>query len=151
VRGELEATLEPFRFELDYHFGYHPGDSATYLVRRLAQNQIASGALGDHVSHRAELGVVLLPNAVFAFEVSPSLRFDENPPLVQQGRELAFTRARGRYELGLELRLHAALGRGHRLELYYARPLLASYDEDPFFPIVMPEQGFGLAFRVSAP
>jgi hypothetical protein len=151
LRAEFAATVEPFRIELHYHFGYHPGDAASYLVRRIDGNQIASGVLGDFIGQRVELAVVVLPNAPFSIELAPSFRADENPPLIQQGKEYTVTRERLRYALGLEGRLHARLGREHRLELFYEQPLLAAYDEDPFFPIAVPAQGFGLAWRVTAP
>jgi hypothetical protein len=151
LHAALAATFEPFRFELDYHFGYHPGDASTYLVRQIGGNQIASGVLGDFVGQRAEFGVTVLPNAPFSIELAPSFRVDENPLLIQQGEEYAVTRERVRYELGLAGRLHARLGRAHRLELFYEQPLLAGYDEDPFFPIAVPAQGFGLAWRVTGP
>jgi hypothetical protein len=151
LQAGLAATLEPFRFALDYHLGYHPGDASSYLVRRISGNQVASGVLGDFVGHRAELGVMVLPNAPFSIELAPSFRVDENPPLIEQGKEYALTRERLRYELGLEGRLYARFGRAHRLELFYEQPLLAAHDEDPFFPIAVPAQGFGLAWRVTGP
>jgi hypothetical protein len=151
LHAAFAATVEPFRVELDYQFGYHPGDTASYLVRRIGGNQIASGVLGDFVGHRAELGVMVLPDAPFSIELAPSFRVDENPPLIQQGKEYTVTRERLRYELGLEARLYARLGPTQRLELFYEQPLLAAHEEDPFFPIAVPAQGFGLAWRVSAP
>ena len=151
LHAEFAATFEPFRFELEYHFGYHPGDASTYLVRRISGSQVASGVLGDFIGHRAGLGVVVLPEAPFSIQLAPSFRIDENPPLIEQGKEYALTRERLRYEVGLEARLHARLGRGHRLELFYEQPLLAAYDEDPFFPIAVPAQGFGVAWRVTGP
>jgi hypothetical protein len=151
LEAALGTTFELLKVELDYHFGYHPGDAATYLVRQIGGSQIASGVLGDFFSHRAKLRLIALPKGRFSVEVAPSFSIDENPPLVEQDRELAFLSERARYEVGLEGRLHLRLGRGHALELFYEHTFLDAHEEDPFFPIVIPARGFGIGWRVTAP
>jgi hypothetical protein len=147
----LAAALESLRVELLYHVGYHPGDAASYLVRRVGSNQIASGVLGDFVTHRLKLGLVLFPQAQFSLALAPTFSLEENPPLLEGGKELAFLKERTRRELGLELRVGARLSSSHRLELFYEHVFLDAWQKDPFFPIVVPERGFGVAWRIAGP
>lgn len=151
LEGSLGAHFSALSFELGYHGGYHPGDASTYLVRRLGGDQIASGVLGDYTTHRLRLRAVAFPSARVSLSLTPSLWLDENPPVVSEGREYSVFPERLRTELGLEARLSARLGNGYRLELFAEDVFLNAYERDPFFPIAVPERGFGLAFRAEVP
>ncbi|MDQ2646890.1 MAG: hypothetical protein M3020_24005 [Myxococcota bacterium] len=151
LEGTLDVRFSVLALELGYHGGYHPGDASTYLVRRLGGAQVASGVLGDYTTHRLRLAAVLFPSARVSLSLAPSLWLDENPPLVVKGREYSVFRERLRAELGLEARLSTRLGGGHRLELFAADVFLNAHEQDPFFPIDVPERGFGLAFRTGVP
>lgn len=149
--GSFGVRFPALALALGYHGGYHPGDASTYLVRRLGGDQVASGVLGDFTTHRFRLGAVLFPSARVSLSLAPSLWLDENPPLVVKGREYQIFRERLRAELGLEARLSTHLGGGYRLELFAADVFLNAHERDPFFPLDVPERGFGLAFRTGAP
>lgn len=151
VELTLAAALDPLFLELAYHGGYHPGDAASYLVRQLGDNQVASGVLGDFWSHELALEIAAGRSSRFWFDLTPSLKFDETPPLVQNGRELAFVRDRARFELGMRARAGARLSPSHALELFAEAPLTRAWERDPFFPIVLPARGFGVAWRISGP
>jgi hypothetical protein len=151
LEGTLGARFSVLALELGYHGGYHPGDASTYLVRRLGGDQVASGVLGDYTTHRLRLAAVLFPSARVSLSLAPSLWLDENPPLVVKGREYRVFRDHLRAELGLEARLSARLGGGHRLELFAADVFLNAHEQNPFFPLDVPERGFGLGFRTEAP
>lgn len=151
LEGSLGARFSALSLELGYHGGYHPGDASTYLVRRLGGDQVASGVLGDYTTHRIQLRTVLFPNSRVSLALVPSLWLDENPPVVAQGREYALFPERMRTELGLEARLSTRLGRGHRLELFVEDVFLNAHERDPFFPVSVPERGFGLAWRTGVP
>ncbi len=151
VESALGVRFPALQLELGYHGGYHPGDASTYLVRRLGGDQVASGVLGDYTTHHLRLGAVLFPSARVSLSLAPSLWLDENPPVVVKGREYQVFRERVRAELGLEARLSTRLGGGHRLELFVADVFLDAHERDPFFPIEVPERGFGLAFHTGVP
>ena len=141
LEGSLAARFSAFSLELGYHGGYHPGDASTYLVRRLGGDQVASGVLGATV----------FPNARVSLTLTPSLWLDENPPVVSGGREYVVFPERLRTELGVEARLSTRLGRGFRLELFVEDVFLNAHERDPFFPLSVPERGFGVALRTGAP
>jgi len=151
LEGKLGVRFAALSLELGYHGGYHPGDAATYLVRRLGGNQVASGVLGDYTTHRAELRAVLFPNGRASLALTPTLWLDENPPVVSGGNEYRLFPERVRTELGLEARLSTHLGGGHRVELFAEEVFLDAHERDPFFPIAVPERGFGLAYRTGLP
>jgi hypothetical protein len=149
--ADLAARLDWLSFELAYHVAYHPGDAASYLVRQLGGNQIASGVLGDFWSHELALEIGIAKRSRFWFSLTPNLKVEENPPLVQEGREFAFLDERARVELGIGARAGTRLSASHELELFAESPLTDSWERDPFFPIVVPARGFGLAFRAWGP
>lgn len=149
--ASLAASTAALGVELDYHFGYHPGDAASYPVRQVGSGQVASGVLGEHVRHRAALALVAFPSARYALELAPSFTVDENPSIVVGGRKYAALPERLRYEVALAVRLRARLTANHRLELSFERPFLGAHERDPFFPIVVPARGFGLTWKASGP
>jgi hypothetical protein len=149
--AELAARLEPVSFELAYQLAYHPGDAASYLVRQIGSNQIASGVLGDYWSHELALEVGIAKRSRIWFSLTPSLKVEENPLIVQEGREFAFLTERTRVELGVRARFGVRLSPAQELEAFAESPLTHAWQRDPFFPIVLPARGFGLAFRVWGP
>jgi hypothetical protein len=151
LEAELAAWFEPVSLELAYHLAYHPGDAASYLVRHVGPNQVASGVLGDFWSHELALDAGIGKRSRFWAELTPRLKIEENPPLVQGGQELTFLPERGRLELGVRASFGARLSASHSLELFGETPLTRSFERDPFFPIAMPARGFGVVLRMSGP
>lgn len=148
--GELALSIPETRLTLDYRFGFYPGGPAAYLVRNVG-NQFATGALSFFWYHEATVGLRLFPERRFSLGVFPSFRVDQSPRLIERDQERAFLPEGQRYEIGLEVALRTRLGGGHALELSYRHLFLEAWEKDPFFPIVIPARGFGLAWQLGVP
>jgi hypothetical protein len=145
--ADARATLllTDLTLELDYRFGFRPGSAATYLVRTIG-NQYASGALASCWSHAAGAGARLFPGRRFSLGVHATWSVEQSPRLVERDRSIAFLPEAVRHEIGLELRLRARLSNRNALELFYEHVFLDAFEKDPFFPIVVPARGFGVAW-----
>jgi hypothetical protein len=143
--GRAALRLPDLTLELDYRFGFRPGSAATYLVRTRG-NQYANGALASCWSHAAGAGARLFPERRFSVGVSGTWSVEQSPRLVERDRSVAFLPEAVRHELGLELRLRARLSKHDALELFYEHVFLDAFEKDPFFPIVVPARGFGVAW-----
>ncbi len=146
---EFSLTFERLQITLGYELAYHPTAAATYLVRRLENQSYANGALGDFFTHDLRLVASFRASELVTLELSPSGSIEQNPSLIDRGQRLPFVSELLRYELGVEARVRLRLSRRHALELSYEQPFLRDWEADPFFPIALPEQGFGVAWRLS--
>ena len=155
--GQTEVFLEPMlglsaanlRLAALYHFGFHPGNTATYLVREVGPQSYASGALAPYLTHR--LGVSLQWSfwPRFRLGVAPELSVDDNPLVVARGVRIRFIEEVARFDVGMDACLCIDAHPGHTLELHYKHWFLHSWQQDPFFPIQLPDQGLTLAWKVS--
>ena len=149
VFGEVSASVEWKRWALsgDYRLGYSPTSAVAYLVRQVGNQSYASGALGDHFAHRLRAGVTLKLDSRFSFQLNPEWSIDENPGIIEQGVEYLVTPERLRHELGVEGRFTIHIDEHNVFEAFYEHLFLRSWDKDPFFPIVIPQHGFGIAWH----
>lgn len=155
--GQASASLAPafsliferLKFALDYELAYHPTAAATYLVRRLENQSYVNGALGDFFTHHFRLAAAFRATDLVTLELSPFGSIEQNPTLIDRGQRLPFVHELLRYQLGVGARVQLRLSRRVALELSYELPFLRAWEADPFFPIVLPEQGFGVAWRLS--
>jgi hypothetical protein len=155
--GQARASLAPtislaferFHFTFDYELAYHPTAAATYLVRRIENQSYVNGALGDFFTHDFRLVAAFRASELVTLELSPFGAIEQNPTLIDRGQKLPFVYRLLRYELGASARVRLRLSRRHALTLSYEQPFLRDWEADPFFPIVLPEQGFGVAWRLS--
>jgi hypothetical protein len=141
------ATVdEPVAVSLNYRFGYSPGEHAAFLVRRVANQSYTSGALGPFAHHRVNAAAELPISQRLSVRLAPSLTLMELPFLIERtgGRQLQ--RERVAFELDLAAAVRLRLSAEHRLELRGSLPLVAATDIDPFFPIVIPARGVGIAW-----
>jgi hypothetical protein len=130
-----------------YRPAYHPGSAASYLVREVGNQSYASGVLGDYWTQQVRLGLRVFPGRRFSFTLTPEWSIDENPTVVERGIEYRVLEKVMRHELGLEGRFTIRLGKQQAFEAFYKHLFLRSWEHDPFFPIVIPEHGFGLAWH----
>jgi hypothetical protein len=120
-------------------------------VRQVGNQSYASGALGDNFAHRLRASAVLKLDQRFSFQLSPEWTIDENPGIIDRGVEYLVTPERLRHELGLEARFTVRIDEHNAFEAFYNHLFLRSWEEDPLFPIVIPEHGFGLAWHGWSP
>jgi hypothetical protein len=146
---EFSLAFERLHFTLGYELAYHPTAAATYLVRRLENQSYVNGALGDFFTHDLRLVASFRASDLVTLQLSPSASIQQNPSLIDRGQRLPFVYELLRYELGLRAGVRLRLSRRHALELSYEQPFLRDWEADPFFPIALPEQGFGVAWRLS--
>jgi hypothetical protein len=141
------ATLDrPVAVSLGYRFGYSPGEHAAFLVRRVSNQSFTSGALGAFAHHRFNAAGELPISKLLSIRLAPSLTFMEVPLLIERtgSRQLQHERVTVELDLAAAIRLH--LGDAHRLELRGSLPLIDATDLDPFYPIVIPARGVGIAW-----
>ena len=137
----------PIDLSLAYRFGFSPGEHASYLIRRSGAQVFTSGALGPFSRHRVS-GAASVPLLwAFSLWLMPQWTISEVPVLIEQGGSRLVQSERWVHELDLQLALRLQLGQ-HRLELHGSLPLLASWDLDPFFPIVIPDRGVGITWQI---
>jgi hypothetical protein len=139
-----------FELSLGYRFEYHPGTTATYLVRQIGGQGYTSGALDTFLAHRVSAMVSYAFDSVWAVQLAPDFRVEEQPLLVERDSTTAFLPDAYRYELLFTASIEARFDPQNALRLRYSQPLLRGWDEDPFFPISIPEQGVRLTWIFSA-
>lgn len=152
--GQSEFYLEPtLQFEISawafgsqYHLGFHPGNTASYLVRKVGVQSYASGALGPYLGHVVSAWGQWSVGR-WHYRVTPSLTVDENPFIIERGQAYQISSSLLRYDLGLEARLLIDLVAEHRVGLFFKHWFLRAWEEDPFFPIQIPDQGFGIFWQ----
>lgn len=144
------ATLDqPIAASLAYRFSYFPGEHATYLIRRVANQSFTSGALAAFTQHRIDGAAELSLTRMFSLRLAPSLTFSEVPLLVERVGTRQLLRELWYAELDLNAAIRMRLGAAQTLELHLALPLLRASDIDPFFPIAVPAQGLGITWSVA--
>ena len=139
-----------FELSLGYRFEYHPGSTATYLVRQIGTQGYTSGALDSFLAHRVSAAVSYALDSVWSAQLAPDFRADEQPLLVERDSTTQFLPDQYRYELLFSASIEARFDPHNALRLRYSQPLLHGWDEDPFFPISIPEQGVRLTWIFSA-
>lgn len=143
----IGATLDrPVALSLNYRIGYSPGEHAAYLVRRVANQSYTSGALGAFAHHRFNAAGELALSKLFSVRLAPSLTFMQVPLLIERGGSRQLIHEQVAVELDLAAAVRLRLGDAHRLELRGSLPLVAATDLDPFYPIVIPARGVGIAW-----
>lgn len=147
VEGSASLQARRFALSCDYRVSYHIPSAVAYLVREVNNQSYASGALGDYWAHRVRVGVKLELDPRFSFQLTPEWTIEENPGVIDHGVEYLFLRERVRHELGLEGRFTIRIDEHNAFEAFYKHLFLRSWDLDPFFPIVIPEHGFGIAWH----
>lgn len=141
------ATLDrPLALSFSYRFGYSPGEHAAFLVRRVANQSYTSGALGEFAHHRFNAAGELPLSKLFSIRLAPSLTFMQAPTLIERGGGRLLEREKVAIELDLAAAVRLRLADTHRLELRGSLPLVAATDLDPFYPIVIPARGVGIAW-----
>lgn len=145
----LALDLQRLFLALDYELGYHPRAAATYLVRRVDNQSYANGALGDFFTHDFRASGTFRASHRVALKLSLFAAVEQNPTVIQHGRELAFVHELLRYELGASAELCFQLSRRNSLTLAYDAPFARAWESDPFFPIALPEQGLRVAWSLS--
>jgi hypothetical protein len=149
VFAELSALLESGRWALGggYRLGYRPRAAVAYLVRQVGTQSYASGALGDHFMHHLTAGLSMRLDRRFSFRLGSEWSIAENPGVVDHGVEYLVMPEKLRHELGVEGRFTLRIDEHNAFEAFYEHLFLRSWDKDPFFPIVIPEHGFGIAWH----
>lgn len=141
------ATLaEPVAVSLNYRFGYSPGEHAAFLVRRVSNQSYTSGAVGPFAHHRVNAAAEFPLARRFSVRLAPSLTFTQIPLLIERTGSRQLQRETVAVELDLTAAVRLQLSAEHRLELRGSLPLIAATDVDPFFPIVIPARGVGIAW-----
>ncbi|HKU36845.1 MAG TPA: hypothetical protein VJR89_01825 [Polyangiales bacterium] len=145
--GVGASLAKPIALSLAYRFEYSPGEHATYLIRRAGPQVFTSGALAPFARNRfrAAAGVPLF--GPVSFWLFPEWTISQVPLLVELGATRRVQLETWTHELVLGGALRLTLG-AHRLELRGSLPLLPSQDLDPFFPIVVPARGLGIAWHI---
>jgi hypothetical protein len=144
------ATLEaPIAASLNYRFGYSPGEHAAFLVRRVANQSFTSGALAPFAHHHIHAAAELALTRVVSVRIAPALDITQVPLLIERGGSRLLLRERAIVELDLSAAVRFRLNATHRLEVRGSWPLIAATDIDPFFPIVMPARGVGIAWFIA--
>jgi hypothetical protein len=144
VEPSLEYASEHWSLGGHYRFAFHPGDVSTYLVRKVGNQSYAAGALAPYLTHSIRIWLELFRRQRFAVRLTPELTIAENPLVVARGQAIRFIEELVRYDFGLELSLRCALGQGNTLSMFYKHWFLKAWERDPFFPIQIPDQGFGI-------
>ena len=139
-----------FQLALGYRFEYHPGSTATYLVRQIGNTGTTSGALDAFTAHRISAAARYALDDHWSVELAPDFRVDEQPSIIERDGPSSLVRERFRYELLFAASIEARFDWQNALRLSYSQPLLRAYDEDPFFPITVPEEGVRLTWLFSA-
>jgi hypothetical protein len=141
------ATLDrPIAVSVAYRFGYSPGEHAAFLVRRVANQSYTSGALAAFAHHRVMAAAELTLSRRFSVRLAPTLNVTQVPLLIEFGGTRQIEKELLAIELDLAAAVRLRLSAEHRLELRGSLPLIAATDHDPFFPIVGPAQGIGIAW-----
>jgi hypothetical protein len=141
------ATLDrPIAASLAYRFGYSPGEHAAFLVRRVANQSFTSGALAPFAHHRVMAAAELTMSRRFSVRLASNLDILEVPLLIEFGGSRLIETEKLAIELDLAAAVRLRLSAAHRLELRGSWPLVAATDHDPFFPIVVPARGIGIAW-----
>jgi hypothetical protein len=150
---EASASTETQRFVLhgDYRIGYRPATAVAYLVRQVGNQSYASGALGDNFGHRLTLALSWRLDERFSFRLRPEWTIEENPGVIDHGIEFLVMPERLRHELALEGRFTIRIDEHNAFEAFYQHLFLRAWEKDPFFPIVVPERGFGIAWHGWSP
>jgi hypothetical protein len=132
----------------DYRFGYLPGNTATYLIRRFDDQSYTNGALAAHVRHRvrAALGVGL--SSSWSLHLRPEWSVLRTPELVEVEGTRRFAADDWLDELSTRLSLRYRFDERHSIELFYDHAFFEAFEHDPFFPIVIPQRCGGFAWRV---
>lgn len=134
--------------QADYRITYHPGSAASYLVRRVDNQSYASGSLSSYWSHRARLSLLLAASRTLKLKIPIEWTAHQSPGLIDEGQTFAFLPEGVRHELGLEGRLRIQPNSAFALEMFYKHLFLDAYEIDPFFPIAIPDGGFGFAVHL---
>jgi hypothetical protein len=144
----LGASLrEPWRIGLSQRVGFSPGEHATYLVRRVGAQSYTSGALTPHWQLRTQAAAEHGLWGPLSLQLTAAWTARQWPELVEAGgRTTRITAARWGHDLALGVALRVQVAAGHRLELRAEWPLISSAAADPFFPMVMPQRGVGVAW-----
>jgi hypothetical protein len=150
IGASTSARAGRLGLALGYRFEYSPGSTATYLVREVSRQGYTSGALDVFLAHRVSAEVEYALNDDWSARIAPDFRVDQQPSVVERSGATAFLADAYRYELVFEASLQARLGEHHALRLGWSQPLLFGWDDDPFFPIQVPEQGPRLTWLVRA-
>ena len=133
---------------LAYRFAYSPGYTATYLIRRNAQG-FTNGSLAASTAHRVTAMLGYAITRAFSLHLTPEWVMREQPLLVERDATVAFLSERWLHEIAIEAALRLHLDEHHLLELGYRHLLLEAFNQDPFFPIAIPERGVGLSWHVT--
>jgi hypothetical protein len=146
------ATVRAGRLDLalGYRFEYSPGGAAAYLVREVSLQGYTSGALETFTAHRVSAELAYRLDDVWSARLTPDFRADEQPVLVERSGTTQFLADGYRFELLFEASIEARFDEHHALRLGYSQPTLFASDDDPFFPIHVPEQGVRLTWLFSA-
>lgn len=138
------------KLALGYRFEYHPGSTATYLVRQIGNTGTTSGALDAFMAHRVSAAATVALDEHWSVELAPDFRVDEQPSVIERGGPTRLLLERFRYELLFAASIQVRFDAHNALRLGYSQPLLLAFDEDPFFPITVPEEGVRLTWLFSA-
>jgi hypothetical protein len=141
------ATLDrPIAASLAYRFGFSPGEHAAYLIRRVDNQAFTSGALGPFAHHRVMAAAEFELSRLLSVRLAPTLTIMEVPLLIERGasRQVETELLAIEFDVAAAVRLRVSAA--HRLELRGSLPLVAASDVDPFFPIVVPARGLGIAW-----
>jgi hypothetical protein len=142
--------LGPLDVALGYRFEYNPGSTATYLVREVSRQGYTSGALDTFTAHRVSAELAYVFDHMWSARLAPDFRADEQPRLVESSGTTPFLAGSFRYELLFEASIQARFGWQNALRLGYSQPVLLGSDDNPFFPIDVPQQGVRLTWLFSA-
>ena len=134
---------------LAYHYSYFPGNTASYLIRRVGNQSYTNGSLSAFEHHRIGGLLQLDPNAHFRLRLWPTYTARVVPLLNNRSGVVALQRERWLHELGFRLELGVRVGTHSWLQLHYSQPVIESWTLDPLFPLIMPDQGVGLAWQIT--
>jgi hypothetical protein len=141
--------VNAFDASLAYRFEYSPGYTATYLLRRTGPQSYTNGSLDSSIAHRVSASAGYAISRALSLRLSPEWVMAEQPRIVERDATFALLAERWLHEIAIEAELRWHLGEQHLIALSYRHFLLESWNEDPFFPIAIPERGVGLSWHVT--
>ena len=148
--GGPSLHLDGFEAALEYRFGVFPGSPASYLVRRIGTQSFATGSLDRFIEHRLSGALAIELYEPVTLELGGDYRRSEQPGIKQRGEVFAFLPETHRDEIGAEAGLRFGVARGHEIALRYRHLFLEDWNEDPFFPVAIPDRGLSLSWTVRA-
>ena len=140
--GRLSASLA-------YRFEYYPGNAATYLIRRVGPQGYTSGSLDARVGHSVHAEAAYAVSSALSARITPVWSAIELPELVTPQGSVRWLEGSFLQELAVAVEVRFQYDARHAIALAYREPLLASWNDDPFFPIAMPARGVGVTWHAS--